>query len=109
MLNAGCSPRSGKSVGLQKLSAGCTPRCGEAAPALATSLLGSLLGEFALELARLEAELVLARLEQPIVEPADMLDRAQTVRRHAQLDAGAERVRDERDVLQVGQERPLGL
>src|SRR6476660_5255469 len=46
MLNAACSRRSGKSVGLQKL------RCGSG------SLFGSLLGDCALELADLERQLV---------------------------------------------------
>src|SRR4051812_41290524 len=38
-----------------------------------------------------------------------MLDRAQSMRRYAQLDAGPQRIGDQRDVLQVRQERPLGL
>jgi hypothetical protein len=68
-----------------------------------------LLGQLALELGGAGRELFRAGLDQPIVEPADMLDRAQAVRRNAQLDALFERFRDQRDILQVGQERPLGL
>ena len=68
-----------------------------------------LLGDLALELADLRAELVVAGLQQPVVEAADMLDRAQPVGRHAQLDALSERIGDQRDVLQVRQERALRL
>src|SRR4051812_3828746 len=38
-----------------------------------------------------------------------MLDRTKAVHRDAQLDAALQRVGDERDVLQIGQERALGL
>src|SRR5215207_4014802 len=71
--------------------------------------LSGLFSDLALDLARPRAELVVARLAQPIVEPADMFDRTQAVRRNAQLDALPKRVGDQRHVLQIGQERPLGL
>ncbi|CAB5370573.1 unnamed protein product [Rhizophagus irregularis] len=70
---------------------------------------GQLLGDIALQATGAQRQLVVGRLDQPVVEAADMLDRTQAVRRHAQLDAGAERVGDQRDVLQVRQERALGL
>src|SRR5215210_8287549 len=90
MLNAGCSLRSGKSVKLQKLKAASDGR------------LGNLLGDLALQFADLGRKLVFARLQQPIVEPADMLDGAQAVGRDAQLDALSERIGDQGDVLQIG-------
>src|SRR5687767_15692197 len=68
-----------------------------------------LLGELALQFAGLGRQLVGAGLGQPVVEAADMLDRAQAVGRHAQLDALPERVRDQRHILQIGQKGPLGL
>ena len=68
-----------------------------------------LLRDLALQAADLEAQFVVAGLDQPIVEAADMLDRPQAGHRDAQLDAARERVGDERDVLQIGQERALGL
>src|SRR6476661_10428064 len=96
-LNATCSLRSGKSQRLQRLNGGLG------------SLGSGLLDDLALQLASLGAELVVVRLDQPIVEAADVLHGAQAVRRHAQLDALAECVGNERYVLQVRQERPLGL
>src|SRR6266550_1245088 len=96
MLNAGCSLRSGKFVKLQEVMTG------------SGGLLGDLL-DLALELADLGAELVVAGLQQPIVEAADMLDRPQAVRRDAQLDALPKRIGDQGHVLQIGQERALRL
>src|SRR4029078_12505235 len=55
---------------------------------------GSLLGDLALQLARLGRELVFTGLRQPVVEAADVLDRPQAVRRDAQLHALPERIRD---------------
>src|SRR3954470_25054253 len=68
-----------------------------------------LLDDLALQAADLEAQRIVARLGQPIVEPADMLDRTQAVHGNAQLDPALQRVGDERNVLQIGQERALGL
>src|SRR6476660_7083967 len=89
MLNAACSRRSGKSVVLQKLSSGSSRR------------LSGLFGDFTLELAHLERQLVFARLQEPIVEAADVLDGAQAMGGHPQLDALAERIRHQSHVLQV--------
>src|SRR5215212_5028457 len=97
MLNAGCSLRSGNPLKLQEVRGALS------------GLLSSLLGDLALQLADLRRELVLAGLEQPVVEAADMLDRAQPVRRDAQLHALPEGIGDQGDVLQVREERALRL
>src|SRR5436853_4876005 len=68
-----------------------------------------LLGDLALQAAGLEAEAVVLRLQKPIVEPANMLDRAQAVHRDAQLDPAAQGLADQGHVLQIGQEGALGL
>ena len=73
------------------------------------SLFGCLLDDLALQLADLGRQLVVTRLQQPVIEAADMLDRAKAVRRNAQLHALTERIGNERDVLQVRKERALRL
>src|SRR6186997_2169984 len=65
--------------------------------------------ELALDLERARAELLVGRLEQPVVEPAVVLDRTQPVRRDAKLEAAVELLAQQRHVLQVGQEDALGL
>src|SRR5690606_10771639 len=65
--------------------------------------------ELALDLEGARAELLVAGLEQPVVEPAVVLDRAQPVGRDAELEALVELLAQQRDVLQVGQEHALGL
>src|SRR3546814_13783932 len=52
---------------------------------------------------------LVAGLQQPVVEAAIMFDRTQAVGRYAQLHALAERVRQQRHILQVRQEGALGL
>src|SRR3954452_11716946 len=63
-LNALCSARSAKTVKFQSVRR------------LSRRLLGRLLRNLFLELADLGAEHLVAGLQQPVVEPADMLDRA---------------------------------
>ena len=46
---------------------------------------------------------------KPVVEAADMFDRAQALGRNAEFHAAIERFAHQRDVLQVRQEHPLGL
>ena len=70
---------------------------------------GLLLGDLALEATGAQRQAVVLGLEQPVVEAADMLDRAQAVGGNAQLYALAQRIGDQRDVLQVRQKGPLGL
>src|SRR3546814_443276 len=72
-------------------------------------LVGQLLRDFLFHLAGIGRQLRVAGLHQPVVEPAIMLDRPQAVRRYAQLHALAERVRQQRHILQIGQEGALGL
>src|SRR5690242_15195972 len=74
MLDGECSPHSGKMLSLQCV-----------VPRLRRGGLADLLGDLALELADLRRQLVVAGLQQPIVEAADMLDRPEAARRHAQL------------------------
>ncbi len=68
-----------------------------------------LLLQFALHLLSGERELFVRGLEQPVVQTADMLDRAQALRRNAELEAAVQTFGHERDVLQVRQEDALGL
>src|SRR6476469_9376312 len=70
---------------------------------------GVLLPDLTLELKRLHRQFVVLRLHEKGVETAAMIDRLERVCRHAQLDRAAKRVRDQRDVEQVGQKAPLGL
>ena len=70
---------------------------------------GLLLDDVALEATGLERQLVVAGLDQPVVETTIMFDRTQTMGRHAQLEAGFQRFGDQRNILQIGQEHPLGL
>jgi hypothetical protein len=65
--------------------------------------------QLALHLERACRELLVAGLEQPVVEPAVVLDRAQAVGRNAELEAAVERLAHQRNVLQIGQKRLLGL
>src|SRR6186713_284328 len=65
--------------------------------------------EFALDLERARAELFVRGLEQPVIEAAVVLDRAQAVSRNAELEALVELLAEQRHVLQVGQEHALGL
>src|SRR6187549_2276251 len=68
-----------------------------------------LLSDLALELERLDRQVVILRLHEEGIEATAVIDRLKRVGRHAQLDRAAERVRDHRDVEQVGQKAPLGL
>ena len=70
---------------------------------------GLLLGQFALDLLRIGRQLGIGRLDQPVVEPADMFDRAQAMRRNAKLEAAIQRFGHQRNVLQIGQKDALGL
>src|SRR3954453_928049 len=97
MLNMACSQYSGKALRSQSLS---LPSRG---------LRRGLFRNLFLELAHLGAELAVAGLHEPVVEASDMLDRTQTMRRDAQLDALPEGVGDQGHVLQVRQERALRL
>src|SRR3954462_2072365 len=101
LLNTACSRHSGISVKFQWLTT--------AAGIRLSGFLGSLLGDLALQLAHLWRQLVVTGLCQPIVEAADMLDRAQAMRRDAQLYALPKGVGNQRDVLQVRQKRALRL
>ena len=65
--------------------------------------------ELALDFDRGDRKLFVGSLEQPVVQPADMLDRTQTVGRNAELEAPVESFGHQRDVLEVGQEHALGL
>jgi hypothetical protein len=49
------------------------------------------------------------RLDQKRIQPAAMIDALQRIGRDAQADVAAERVGDEGDVAEVGQEPALGL
>jgi len=68
-----------------------------------------LLFDFALQTHGGGGELGGAGLDQPGVEAAIVLDRAQAGRRHAQAHGAAQHVGDERDIVQVRQELALGL
>ena len=70
---------------------------------------GALLADLPLELERLARKGVVLRLHEKGIETAAMIHRLERVRRHAQLDRAAERIRDHGDIEQVGQEAPLGL
>src|SRR5262245_23533141 len=69
----------------------------------------SFLSDLPLQLERLRGQVVVLRLQQERIKTAAMIDRLECVRRNAQLDRAAERVRDHGDVEQIGQEAPLGL
>src|SRR4051794_1965402 len=68
-----------------------------------------LLFDLALQAGSRRGKLGDAGLHQPGIEPAIVLDGAQACARHAQPEGAAEHVRNERDVVQVGQELALGL
>src|SRR5215470_16581757 len=72
-------------------------------------LTGALLLNLALEMARLDREFLVFCLHQKGVEAAAMIDRFQRIGRNAQPYRAVERIGDERDVAQIGQEPPLGL
>src|SRR5215510_6108754 len=69
----------------------------------------SFLSDLSLQLERLRGQVVVLRLQQERIKTAAMIDCLERVRRNAQLDRAAERVRDHGDVEQIGQEAPLGL
>jgi hypothetical protein len=62
-----------------------------------------------LQLQRLLRQLAPLRLDQERIQPAAMIDAFERIGRDAQADVAAERVRDEGDVAEVGQEPALGL
>ena len=63
-----------------------------------------LLGDFFFHFARIGRKLLVRSLQQPIVETANMLNRTQTVGRHAELVALLKRVRQQRNILQIWQD-----
>src|SRR5271165_5734429 len=67
------------------------------------------LADLALEVARPVGQLRVLRLDEKRVEAATMVDCPQRICRHAQLHRAAERIRDQGDVEEVGQEPPLRL
>jgi hypothetical protein len=68
-----------------------------------------LFGDRLFHLARIVAQLGVSRFQQPIVKAANMLDRTQARSRHAELETLFKAVRQQGDILQVGQEGTLGL
>ncbi|EAU41251.1 hypothetical protein FP2506_00750 [Fulvimarina pelagi HTCC2506] len=71
--------------------------------------LGELLRDLALQQSGALGQFVLVRLQEKRVEAAAMLDRAQGMGRDLQAIALTERVGDQRDAAQVGQEAAAGL
>ncbi len=65
--------------------------------------------QLTLHFERARRQLVILGLQQPVVETAIMLNRAQAVGRNAQLDAAIQLFTQQRNVLQVRQEHALGF
>lgn len=65
--------------------------------------------QLTLHLEGARAQLVILGLQQPVVEPAIVLNRTQAVGRHAELEAAAQLFAQQRDILQVRQKYALGL
>src|SRR5581483_9993766 len=70
---------------------------------------GALLDDLPLEDEHARRQFGILGLEQEGVEAAAMIDAFKRIRGNPQPERAAERVRDQRDVEQVGQKPPLGL
>src|SRR3954453_12952200 len=81
----------------------------DAPPGSGRLRLGALLGDLALQPARLRREFLGVGLREERIKAAAVVHALQRVRRDAQLDRTAERVRDQRDAQEVRQEAALGL
>lgn len=65
--------------------------------------------QLTLNFERTRGQFLILGLQEPIVEPAIMLNRAKAIGRHAELKAAVELFTEQSDILQIGQEDTLGF